>query len=348
MMHSLLPGFPHVESPFFSRIFDDPAIDEATRQIAASLARDGYAAIEFPDPDIVQRADAIRARWASRFELDAWRRHGHANGDSPRVRDAWRNDPDVRAIAANPSVMALLQRLYGRRPMPFQTLNFPVGTQQHVHSDTVHFHSHPARFMCGVWVALEDIDAENGPLMYYPGSHRWPILDNEHIGAPVDAADQPPSQAMFEPAWRALIEAHGTPARTFHARKGQAFIWAANLLHGGAPQRDPARTRWSQVTHYFFENCAYYVPMMSAPMRGKIAFRNLVDIATGEPLGQHQTGGPIAPEFVAAAEPEMMRLLRTFDSARYLAANPDVAAAGVDAFDHYVRHGRREGRKLAP
>jgi len=33
--------------------------------------------------------------------------------------------------------------------------------------------------MCGVWLALEDIDADNGPLIYYPGSHRGPHFGNE-------------------------------------------------------------------------------------------------------------------------------------------------------------------------
>ena len=32
----------------------------------------------------------------------------------------------------------------------------------------------PEGFMCGVWVALEDMDMENGPLVYYPGSHKLP------------------------------------------------------------------------------------------------------------------------------------------------------------------------------
>ena len=31
--------------------------------------------------------------------------------------------------------------------------------------------------MCGVWVALEDITEDNGPLHYYPGSHRLPDYD---------------------------------------------------------------------------------------------------------------------------------------------------------------------------
>jgi hypothetical protein len=34
-----------------------------------------------------------------------------------------------------------------------------------------------------------------------------------------------------------------------------------------------------------------------------------------------------------------------FDSAAYLAANPDVAAAGMDAFQHYQQYGQNEGRQ---
>jgi hypothetical protein len=52
-------------------------------------------------------------------------------------------------------------------------------------------------------------------------------------------------------------------ARPFFACKGQALIWAANLLHGGSVQHDPARTRWSQVTHYYFRDCIYYTPAFS-------------------------------------------------------------------------------------
>jgi ectoine hydroxylase-related dioxygenase (phytanoyl-CoA dioxygenase family) len=41
----------------------------------------------------------------------------------------------------------------------------------------MHFHSAPAGFMCGLWIALEDVRPEAGPLIYYPGSHRSPYPD---------------------------------------------------------------------------------------------------------------------------------------------------------------------------
>ena len=43
------------------------------------------------------------------------------------------------------------------------------------------------------------------------------------------------------------------------------------------------------------------------------------------------------------------RLLNAeFEPASYLAANPDVAEAGVEAASHFVNHGWREGRRLRP
>src|SRR5690606_1734747 len=54
--------------------------------------------------------------------------------------------------------------------------------------------------------------------------------------------------------------------------RGHALIWHANLLHGGSRQKDSSRSRHSQVTHYFFEDCRYYTPMHSTP--DMLAFRN--------------------------------------------------------------------------
>ena len=43
-----------------------------------------------------------------------------------------------------------------------------------------------------------------------------------------------------------------------------------------------------------------------------------------------------------------LRRSGTFDAEAYLAENPDVDASGLDPLMHYVEHGIREGRALAP
>lgn len=198
--------------------------------------------------------------------------------DGRRIQDAWKAIPEVRAIATAPGVIELLRTLYGREPLPFQTLNFRVGSEQQPHSDTIHFNSKPAGFMCGVWVALEDIDRDNGPVVYYPGSHRWPeatLRDVDAFEAParvhwarklrhLGAWPRNPDAdyAIYERLIRHRIDKAGIKPAYATIRKGRAFIWAANLVHGGSPQHDRARTRSSQVTHCFFEGCRYYTPML--------------------------------------------------------------------------------------
>ena len=347
-MKNLLPGVPFVESPFASRIFSDPDINAEHRRIAMDLSLKGYAILDFPDPDIQIKAGAIKAALHGQFDFEHWRQTDFALGEGMRIQNAWRTNADVKSIACNSQILHLLETLYGRKALPFQTLNFPVGTQQHIHTDSVHFSSNPERFMCGVWVALEDTDADNGPLVFYPRSHRWPIYTNEHIGRCVAQMKEPPTQLMYEQMWRELLAASGVEPAYFYAKKGQALIWAANLLHGGAPQRDPGRTRWSQVTHYFFEDCAYYTPMMSDPFYGNIAFRKPMNILTGEPLVQRYAGLPIPNGVLNRSNAALDDLVDEFDGPLYLEANPDVKKAGWNAAEHYLKHGRKEKRRLRP
>lgn len=297
-----LPGVPSVESPFFEDLFPAASTDPETLRIAQSLHRDGFAVLDFPDPDILARADRIVAALTPVLAPGAPPRKGVPRTGDRRIQDAFSFDEDVKAIAANPAMIALLTTLYGRPAFPFQTLNFATGSQQPHHSDCVHFSSLPERFMCGVWVALEDVGPDQGPLVYYPGSHRWPIYGNDQIGVCANAPGGG-SQMAFHHLWDAMIAKEGLAPVRFHARKGQALIWAANLLHGGDLQRDPSRTRWSQVTHYYFENCAYYTPMHSDPFFGKIAFRKIRNAATGQRVPNRYVARDIPASYIRATNP---------------------------------------------
>lgn len=340
-----LRGVPYVESPFFSEIFADA--DPQLKMIATQLSTQGFAVIDLELDDFETTAESIKSNLGKHFSDEAWERCRHGVGGNLRVQDAWRFDEDVKRLACNPPLLKLLEKLYGRKAYPFQTLNFPVGTEQHFHSDSLHFSSNPERFMCGVWIALEDITMENGPLVYYPGSHRWPIYTNEHIDQCANQLEKLPTQDLYQDMWQALVKSKGALPQHFLAKKGQALIWAANLLHGGSPQLNRDLTRWSQVSHYFFENCSYYTPMQSDPFFGKIAFRQIQNIETGQFM-QHQYAGFQIPQRFIDATALDADWEAAFDPDLYLMANQDVAKAGVNPFEHYMRFGRLEGRRLRP
>jgi len=123
--------------------------------------------------------------------------------------------------------------------------------------------------MCGVWVALEDINMENGPLHYYKGSHRQPVQSKAQMEA---AGFEQPSE-YFAHASRNYEKQYGT------IKKGEAVIWSANVLHGGEPIKDKTRSRLSQVTHYYFDDCVYFSSVLSNPEIGKMQVRRPYDIA---------------------------------------------------------------------
>jgi GT2 family glycosyltransferase len=272
-----LRGFPLIDSPLF-KVHRREGLFGDHQSIADQLHHRGYAVVDLGRARMQPLADRIRADLGAQFDLETWREAG--GQASLLVQDAWHQSEAVRELALLPEIAAMLQACWGRKPFAFQTLNFPVGTQQHLHSDAVHFQSEPPGFMCGVWVALEDIHPDAGPLEYVPGSQRLPYLQAADVGV----QQQPgmtPDQTIFHNYWQAVLASDGFKRETFTPRLGQALIWSANLIHGGSAVENLQRSRWSQVTHYFFEGCRHYTPMLSDWPEGPVAWRNPFDIAQG-------------------------------------------------------------------
>jgi ectoine hydroxylase-related dioxygenase (phytanoyl-CoA dioxygenase family) len=182
-------------------------------------------------------------------------------------------------IVLNKKVLDTLKFLYKRNPLPFQTINFVGGAQQPLHSDTIHFSSIPQRWLGVSWIALEDVDEENGTLMYVPKSHKLPIFEFSNMGIEVPKyGEQFDAYSKYEHFIKQMVESKGLEIKTFTAKKGQALIWSANLLHGSVPIADENRTRYSQATHYYFDGCSkYYSPMFSDTLRGNVSEKDLTE-----------------------------------------------------------------------
>ena len=257
-----LSGCPLIDAPDCKALAQAGCFGDQT-ELALQLHHQGFGTLEIQDSHWLDLVDQLRGDLEPLVDLEAL-----AQGTLPplRFQDAWLHQgiERVRQLACHREIMAALRVLYGRDPFPFQTLNFPNGTAQHFHSDAVHFHSLPHGFMCGIWVALEDIQADAGPLLYYPGSHREPYLSARDLGIYEEdlKAEQAP-QRLFEPHWRDLVQQKGYREEMFLARKGEVLIWHANLLHGGSAVGNTRLSRWSQVSHYYFRGCSYTTPLLN-------------------------------------------------------------------------------------
>ncbi|THD63497.1 phytanoyl-CoA dioxygenase family protein [Phenylobacterium sp.] len=286
-----LPDVPWFESDGLDAYLARAGLDADAEVFVRDLARDGYAVV-----DLGEAARALCDQAVAETEA-------YFDAGAVRVQDAWRRSPAVRRLAVWPAMRERLRAAYGRDPFPFQTLNFRRGSTQALHADTVHFHSVPARFMCGVWIALEDVRPDAGPLVYYPGSHRLPVMTMRDAGVNAGRA-QPDDYALhFEPRFAERIDGAGLPRRQAELKKGQALVWAANLAHGGAPILDPDSTRRSLVVHCYFEDCLYYTPMSSDEAAGDLDLRMPPNVRTGRWAWPKRNGwpAPLAPILVARA-----------------------------------------------
>jgi hypothetical protein len=284
-------GGPWFLAPDFESQLERRGLDPETEAKVRFFAAQGYVILD----DLgIDDFDAF----ADRVEADL--APIHEGGKYNRIMDAWTVSEPVRRLATSPTVLGFLEALYGRRPIPFQTLNFFRGSQQHAHSDAYHFHSYPKHFMCGVWVAFEDTGDDNGTLSWYPGSHRLPDYDFLC----------PSREEVLHEYLDELIPSLGLQKELAYLKRGQALIWAANLLHGGEPVLKPEQTRKSQVTHCYFDGCSYYTPFRSDFARGKVFFRQITDVTTGKLHTLRIPSGRVRPPLAARAVTWQRRLGR--------------------------------------
>jgi ectoine hydroxylase-related dioxygenase (phytanoyl-CoA dioxygenase family) len=215
------------------------------------FARDGY--VTFDAQIEEQWLDAAREITEAAFE------------PNKRMYDLVHVYNCIKQISLWATITDALEEVYGFPMRPWQTMNFKYGTEQPAHSDTIHFNTIPAGRMCGVWVALEDVKEDQGPLFYYPGSHLLPeyVMSDVGVLPPPIEAQQPCKE--YEAYMESVIARENLEAEVFTCSKGQVFIWASNFLHGGTKITREGATRCSQVTHYYAPNCTYYRPMYSRP-----------------------------------------------------------------------------------
>lgn len=282
-----LENIPWVESPFFEELLAKSPYEAKTKEQIRFFSENGYLVIHPHVEHFDSIAQDIIASLAPQQD-----KHGS------RVQDAWRYQANVKKLACYPEILEWLKILYQREPIPFQTLNFCKGTEQATHSDLIHFSSVPARFMAGVWFALEDVDKNNGALHYYPGSHKLPVFDLHDIGLSKSTLKNREKQyKVYESFVKKLMEKSNLKKETIEIKKGSCLIWSANLFHGGDPIVDKSRTRHTQVTHYYFDQCRYYNPLYSDVYLGDIAWKQIVNIKTNQFVKHAYNKTPVSLPF---------------------------------------------------
>ncbi len=282
-------NLPWTESPFFKEILATKNLSEQEKSIAIAYNENGFVVIPNLFDDML--IEAVKADMETiGYNLDFIMENQR---NTVRVQDLWMYSESVKSISCNNEIIKLLEMLYEREPIPFQTLNFRVGTEQRAHSDTIHFSSIPSKFMCGVWVALEDITPENGAVFYYPGSQKLQEYNFAHFKDTAEDSSYD-NYIAYEDFIEKIVTVNNFEKKPFYAKKGDVLIWSSNIIHGGSKVLNEKSTRYSQVTHYYFKDCIYYTPMLSNMVTNELFLRNnIVDIKTGKEVNQTFNGNAV-------------------------------------------------------
>ena len=257
-----------IENPALRPWFDRP---DALEHIAALRAAGKIDATEeaalrqFVEDGYMVMDDAIEEPLLRRIdgELDDAIREGvqgYSYGSSQRIRNLHQRYGGVKALWRHPRVMRLLELAFGVPARPCQTLTYVFGSQQEAHQDTVHLTPFPQGYMCGVWVALEDVKPDSGELEVFPGTHRLPHVYMHGSGcAKVTDDDWADFGEKIVKRYRRMLDEGGFGKVTYRPKRGTVLVWHENLLHGGSVRRDTSLSRRSIVSHYFADGAiAFY------------------------------------------------------------------------------------------
>ena len=100
-----------------------------------------------------------------------------------QICNAWRGDRSIAAVVLRADfgrVVAELMDWPGARVMQDNAIWKPVGAKSlGYHQDNSYLHWFKPGEICTLWIALDDVEAENGTMELVRGSHRWQQTEPE-------------------------------------------------------------------------------------------------------------------------------------------------------------------------
>ena len=251
---SLVPWFDRPDAGVHIRsLLDAGRISADEAEQLQGFVRDGFLVVpEGIEPELIDQAVA-----AMQEAVDTGY-HGYRWGESTRLEHLHLKYPAMRSLWLHARVHRLLELIFNEQSQPCQSLGYVFGSQQDAHQDTIHLTPFPAGYMCGVWIALEDVQPGSGELMVYPGSHRLPRVYLGETGCRKVGNDWREFGETVVARWGKLLQESGLSPMPYLAKRGSVLIWHENLMHGGSVRRDPTLSRRSLVTHNFARGSIVY------------------------------------------------------------------------------------------
>lgn len=134
----------------------------------------------------------------------------------------------------------------------------PGARGQALHQDNTFLRAHPETCLAA-WIAIDDVDADNGGLAVVPGSHRVELTCPE----PADLTESFVAAGVPVPEGMQTVQTR--------MRAGDALFFHGSVVHGSRPNTSTNRFRRSLIFHYIPEDsteiAAFYDPLVRPDRR---------------------------------------------------------------------------------
>ncbi len=227
----------------------EPTLTEAQ---SAQFARDGYLIVRqlFAPSEIAHIRETFMAQNAD-GPVEGLS-DGHASRDpsdplafyprmmNPHGRADLSVGPLARGYMLDRRLYPILIALLGEEPVAAQSMFYfkpPKARGQELHQDNFYLRVKPGTCMAA-WIAVDDVDAENGGMKVVPGSHKLEVFCPQKADTAVSfTGDYVPVPAGME---------------AVHAdmKAGDVLFFNGSLIHGSTPNTSAIRFRRSLIFHY--------------------------------------------------------------------------------------------------
>ena len=230
-----------------------------------------------------------------------------------KLNDIFLDNREARNFALDRKLVEILNELIEGYPCICNSLWFERSSTQPAHFDTYYMPPPAGGRLIVSSICFDDHYEDNGPVFYYPKSHKiQPWFNSDGTTTVRNSLEQEEANLYAE----TKVNEMGLEKYAFLGKKGDVLIWDQQLLHGGSPIVDMTKTRRSLVTHYW----------------------RVVELENT--LLKTQNGG----FYLEKGPKSLQEIPWNFAPEKYLQLNLDVKAASVAPEKHFLSHGFYEGR----
>jgi len=178
--------------------------------------------------------------------------------------------PSLMECITHQSILEFVRQRFSGQPALMGSLQFDYGSEQPLHNDAHFICTRNPDQMQSVWIALEDVKDDAGPVLIYPKTHLKPFMPYDTLLKHPDLKKE-----VFEKrdvlkgkeyydlinkvffTWvndqREIIKREKIEPFIATIKKGDVLFFHPHVMHEGAPIKDPKRFRRSVVGHFFLD-----------------------------------------------------------------------------------------------